>query len=384
MIVKRFNGRTAEEALAMAKWELGEDAIILSSGKARESWWKFWQSGFQVLVATDYARRNGAAASHEAAPTVTVDRNEAAPVVHVARLPESSVSSLRSAPEPTTVGQLDHVIQMLEGLGQRLERIEGGSENEGAGEIYEWLRARGVADVWAVKLADAAVRYREGDDSVSAVAAVRASLLERLAPPAPIALAEPATVLFIGPTGSGKTTTIAKLAAYCRLERQKSVLLISTDTYRVAAVEQLRTYSEIIGVPFQVALRPQDIPHILKDRQADVVLIDTAGHSFNHSLYMSEIRTIAELSRANDIQLVLPATMDAELMCATALKFGEGLAAKVCFTKTDEVRYPGALLTCALTLGWPLSYITDGQNVPDDIQVAFPETIVNLLAGGDS
>lgn len=381
MIVKRFTGRTAEEALAMAKWELGEDAIILSSGKAREGWWKFWQSGFQVLVATDYSRRNGNAAAHEAAPTMTIERPEVAPVVQVARVPETPVVPASLAPEPD--GRIAQVIEMLAGLDQRLERMAAHGDDPSGDETYEWLRSRGVADAWAVKLADTARRFSEDQAELTVAQAVRASLLERLAPPAPIALAQPATVLFIGPTGSGKTTTIAKLAAYCRLERQKSVVLISTDTYRVAAVEQLRTYSDIIGVPFHVALRPQDIPHILQDRQADVVLIDTAGHSLNQSLYMAEIRTIADLSQANDIQLVLPASMDAELMCETALKFGDGLGPKLCFTKTDEVRYPGALLTCALTLGWPMSYITDGQNVPDDIQVAFPETIVNLLEGVD-
>ena len=174
---------------------------------------------------------------------------------------------------------MDHVVKMLEGLEQRLDRMGRGDGDRQDGEAYEWMRTRGILEPWALKLAEVATRYYDSGEYESLTAAVRASLLERLSPPAPIALAEPATVLFIGPTGSGKTTTIAKLAAYCRLERQKSVLLISTDTYRVAAVEQLRTYSEIIGVPFHVALRPQDIPHIMKGRDADVVLIDTAGLS---------------------------------------------------------------------------------------------------------
>ncbi|PSR23362.1 MAG: flagellar biosynthesis protein FlhF [Sulfobacillus acidophilus] len=380
MIVKRFVGKTAEEALARAKWELGDDAIILSSGKARDSWWKFWESGFQVLVATDYSRKNGATAAREAAPTVM--EGQAPPVVQIGRIPESMPDPVATiTTSSSTQDRLDQMMEMLEGFGQRLERIAF-RDDDNRTDIYQWLVKRGVSEGWALKLAESAAQYRETRHATIGEA-VRETFLERLLPPAPIALAEPATVLFIGPTGSGKTTTIAKLAAYCHLERQKSVLLISTDTFRVAAVEQLRTYAEIIGVPLQIALRPQDIPHILKDRQADVVLIDTAGHSLNHTLYMSEIRTIAELSHANDIELVLPATMDAELMCETALKFGQGLNPKVCMTKIDEIRNPGPMLTTALTLGWPLSYVTDGQNVPEDIQVAFPETLVNLLEGGD-
>ncbi|NMP23071.1 flagellar biosynthesis protein FlhF [Sulfobacillus harzensis] len=373
MIVKRYSGRTAEEALAMAKLELGDDAIILSSGKARDHWWKFWQSGYQVLVATDYPRRNGAASSKEAAPTVLAPA--AGPVVEVAHPPLVEPPPLPEDP------RLSQVLTLLEGMGERLERMEGLGDDQTL-EAYQFFLDRGVSEGWSRKLAEA-VRVRQQEEECPREQAIRETLMERLGPPAPIALAEPATVLFVGPTGSGKTTTIAKLAAYCHLERQKSVLLISTDTFRVAAVEQLKTYSEIIGVPFQVALRPQDIPHILKDRKWDVVLIDTAGHSLNHALYMSEIRTIQQLSQATDVQLVIPATMEAGLMCETAQVFADGLDAKICFTKIDEVRRPGALWTAALTLGWPLSYLTDGQNVPDDIQAAFPETLVNLMMGGE-
>ncbi|MCY0878396.1 MAG: flagellar biosynthesis protein FlhF [Firmicutes bacterium] len=373
MMVKRFTGRTAEEALARAKWELGDDAIILSSGKARERWWKFWESGFQVLVATDYVRRAPAAPTREPAPPS----------------PEPPAAPPREQPAAAApAAAVDHderwgqVIHLLEGLGKRLDRMEG-EQDEAVVEGREWLMQRGFNELWARKLASSAQKYREEEAPEMPIRqAIRQALVELLRPPQPIALAEPATVLFIGPTGSGKTTTIAKLAAYCHLERQKSVLLISTDTFRVAAAEQLKTYADIIGVPFRVALRPQEIPEILKERCYDVVLIDTAGHSFNHALYMAELRTIAELSGANDVELVLPATMEPELLMETALKFGDGLHPKICATKVDEVRYPGAILSAVLTLGWPLSYMTDGQNVPDDIQVAFPESLVNLLEGG--
>lgn len=368
MIVKRFSGKSAEEALALAKWELGDDAIILSSGKAKDRWWKIWETGFQVLVATDFPHNNP---SSRVAPAP----QEAASLV------ESPVVEFPSPSPGPPDSRLDDVLSLLEGLNHRMERLEG-LPDDATSARYEWLLNRGMSEVWARKLAEEASRVGE-ETGREGTQAIEAALLERLAPPSPISLAEPQVVLFVGPTGSGKTTTIAKLAAYCRLERQKSVLLISTDTFRVAAAEQLKTYSEIIGVPFRVALRPQDIAPILKEHPWDVVLIDTAGHSLNHAMYMAEIRTLAELSHATAIQLVLPATMASDLMVETALKFGDGLSPRICFTKLDEVHYSGALMSTVLTLGWPVSYLTDGQNVPDDIQVAFPETLWGWLKGRD-
>ncbi len=381
MIVKRYTGKTAEEALVLAKWELGEEAIILSSGKARDRWWKFWETGYQVLVATDYPTtktRKGTDSLTETPHSVVpqadlvLGQEEAAVTAYAA-----TTQLIAEEPSP----ELGQVLDLLKGLDRRLDRIEGIPSGR-AEEVYEWLIQEEVAESWARRLAHELADTEEPELEETLIETVGRVIGEHLAPPAPISVAEPTVVVLIGPTGSGKTTTVAKLAAYFHLEQKKSVLLITTDTYRVAAVEQIKTYAEILGVPIEVAMRPQDIPTIQQKHPAEVVLIDTAGHSVNHALHMAEIQTIVHYAKAREILLTLPATMGATTMVETAHLLARDLAVKLCITKVDEAHHGGAVVSALLSLGWPLAYITDGQGVPDDIRVAFPDTIAQWIAKG--
>lgn len=379
MIVKRYTGKSAEEALVLAKWELGEEAIILSSGKAKDRWWKFWETGYQVLVATDY-------------PTTKTPKGTETLAVHPIPAPSPVASSLEEAAvtayqattelvTETPNPELGQVLDLLKGLDRRLDRMEGIPSGR-AEAVYQWLIQEEVADSWARRLAHELAAAEDPLAEETLEETVARIVGEHLAPPAPISVAEPTVVVLIGPTGSGKTTTIAKLAAYFHLEQKKSVLLITTDTYRVAAVEQIKTYAEILGVPIEVAMRPQDIPAIQQKHPADVVLIDTAGHSANHALHMAEVQTIVQYAKAREILLTLPATMGATTMVETAHRIAGNQAVKLCITKVDEAHHGGAALSALLSLGWPLAYITDGQGVPDDIQVAFVDTIAQWIAKG--
>ncbi len=371
MIVKRYTGKTAEEALVLAKWELGEDAIILSSGKARDRWWKFWEQGFQVLVATDYPKK---------VPSEAVAESSAKPIVGHR---ESAATETLDSLETDAAGErLAQVLDLLQGLDRRLDRIEG--IPAGVGEtVYQRLLEQEVTESWARRLAHEAAedaRSEADDDATDSV--ISRVILRHLPRPSPISLAESTVVVVMGPTGSGKTTTIAKLAAYFHLEQKKSVLLITTDTFRVAAVEQIKTYAEILGIPLAVALRPQDIPDLIRATPADVVLMDTAGHSVNHALSMAELQSIVQYAKAREVMVTLPSTMIPTAMVETAHRFAGDLPVKLCLTKVDEARHGGPALSALLSLGWPVAYLTDGQGVPDDIRVAFPETIAQWIVKG--
>jgi flagellar biosynthesis protein FlhF len=187
-------------------------------------------------------------------------------------------------------------------------------------------------------------------------------------------------VAFVGPTGVGKTTTIAKLAAHYALGEKKKVALLTIDTYRIAAVEQLRTFAKIIGLPIDVVLTPEELQQALMlHRDKDLVLIDTAGRSQRDALQMAELTSFFGGGLPITVHLVLSATAHWSNLIETVERFKELAPASLVFTKLDESNAFGTLLGAALRGQMPLSYFTTGQRVPEDIEVATPERVVDLI-----
>ena len=189
-------------------------------------------------------------------------------------------------------------------------------------------------------------------------------------------------VLFVGPTGVGKTTTLAKLAAGFAIEDGKKVGLITSDTYRIAAVDQLRVYAEILGIPMSVIYSPKDISGALEEhKDRDIILIDTAGRSIKDESHEKEIKEIIEYGNIHDIYLVISANSSYQ-GCLDILNSYEFLGEyKLIFTKIDEITTYGSIINCKLISRRPLSYITTGQNVPVDIEIANIHKIKDLLMG---
>lgn len=188
-------------------------------------------------------------------------------------------------------------------------------------------------------------------------------------------------VALIGPTGVGKTTTIAKIAANFCLIGNKGVGLVTVDTYRIAAVEQLKTYAEIIGIPVQVAYSPRELQDsIAKMQDRDLILIDTAGRSHNNYLQIAELKNYLEGLNA-EIHLVISATTKSQDVDEIVRAFGQLPIDRVIITKLDETTTYGVILqTCERTRA-PLSFVTTGQGVPEDIDVATNEKIAQLILG---
>ena len=176
-------------------------------------------------------------------------------------------------------------------------------------------------------------------------------------------------VALVGPTGVGKTTTIAKLAANFRLREKRRVGLITVDTYRIAAVEQLRTYADIIDLPMEVVSTPREMREaVARMSDLDLVLMDTAGRSPRDEVQDSEsCKSMLAEAEPDEVHLVLSAAGGARSLAATAEKFADVGTTALLLTKLDEATGLGNLLSLARTCGLPFSYLTDGQNVPDDI-----------------
>ena len=196
----------------------------------------------------------------------------------------------------------------------------------------------------------------------------------------------PRIVLFIGPTGVGKTTTIAKLAGRYCVEDKKKVALLTADTYRIAAAEQLRTYANILETPFRIIYTPEELQAAVEDYwDCDYIFIDTAGRSHQNTDQLEKMKEmVAALKRPESYQvfLVLSATTKYRDLQKIADCYGKIADFELIFTKLDETEAVGNLLNMKLYTDAPIAYVTCGQNVPDDMEAFNPQKTVKQILGG--
>lgn len=191
-------------------------------------------------------------------------------------------------------------------------------------------------------------------------------------------------IAFVGPTGVGKTTTLAKIAAQLKLKRGLRVGIVAADTYRIAAVDQLRTYAEILGLPVEVASSPKDAARACASlSDVDVILIDTAGRSQNDHMKISELRAFLASAAPDETHLVLSATASARTLARAAETFGAVGVNRIVLTKLDEAATFGTLVSLVERLGKRVSFFTQGQEVPDHIEIARSRRLAALILGSE-
>ena len=187
---------------------------------------------------------------------------------------------------------------------------------------------------------------------------------------------------FFGPTGVGKTTTIAKLAANSMLKERRKIGFITADTYRMAAIEQLKTYANILNVPLEVVFSPREMAQAMeKLSDCDLIFVDTAGRNFRNDEYVKGISELVQHGSDNVNFLVLSLTSKYKDMKAIIDNFAEVPVSQVIFTKADETNTYGSMLNVTRQTKLSLSYLTTGQNVPDDIMAATPEMVSAMIMG---
>jgi flagellar biosynthesis protein FlhF len=184
----------------------------------------------------------------------------------------------------------------------------------------------------------------------------------------------------VGPPGAGKTTTLVKLAAQFGLAARKPARILTLDTYRVAAVEQLRSYSAILGVGFQVIETPATLAQSLEEhRSKDLILIDMPGFGRNEMSEASEIASFLSAHPAIDTHLVLPASLKSADMLRVAEQYEIFRPAKLLFTRLDETESFGSILNVVTRCGKPVSFVCSGQQVPDDLEMACKQNLARLI-----
>lgn len=294
---------------------------------------------------------------------------------------------VRSAKSPDMVDLRNEVAEMRQLLQVLVAESPGGNLPSQFVPYYRALVARGVSRTMAAELVSATVK--DSDANIMRNPRVFAERLKieiqkRITVTDGIRTRPDSgtchTVALIGATGVGKTTNLAKLAASFAVQQRARVGLITTDTYRVAAPEQLRIYANIIGLPMRVADSPEELTNGLKEfADYDLVLIDTAGGSqFNHE-QTAELQRMLQTTALDEVMLVLSANTQVDELRAALENFGCLKPTSLLFSKLDETRSYGALFEVVAEAKLPLSYFSTGQNVPDDIELATPARVAKLV-----
>ena len=322
--------------------------------------------------------------------TETVDRPRRSPANNSAQ-----VSKSPTTPEstPTIEQRLDALAQMIAELGQRSQPQSFGDIPQHLFPHYLTLIESDVDEAIARELIQQLKRHSPAaksteEEQASKTTALLTALLEQRIPCDREIV--PATgrrqiAMVVGPTGVGKTTTLAKLAGRFGVEEGCRIGLITVDTYRVAAVEQLKTYAEIIDLPMRIVGNPAEMQEALDAfAKCDLVLIDTAGRSPHDDRKLAELKQLVDAACPDHIYLVLSLASGANVLRTAAERFAAIQPTSLIFTKLDEATGCGGLLSASRDIGLPVSYFTTGQEVPRDIEPANPCRAARLIVGTDS
>ncbi len=366
--VRKYQAKTITEALAMVRADLGRDAVILQTRKVNKKVLGVWGREMVEVWASDNPDLESLRRPQPARTTVSVE-------------PPSREQSSR-------IEQLESEIQNLKAMIAQLARqgvaVVPGNAPAEPSTPNRWLSLLVEAEVEEAIARELLRSIAEDSLSESALQSLVAS---KLVTAGPIALedGQPKVAMLVGPTGVGKTTTIAKLAAQYALLQRKRVGLITIDTYRIAAVEQLRTYSQIIDVPIRVVYSSTELPAAVREfANMDVVFVDTAGRSQRNTMQIGELKACCERLKECEVHLVLSCTTKTRDLYDVVERFSVLPLHRVIWTKLDESTTFGNMLNVGIKHPLPISYVTTGQRVPEDVEVAEANKLASLVVGGAS
>lgn len=412
MIIKKFLGKSEEEALTAAKKELGDNVVLMNVKNVKKGgiFGIMQKQMKEVTVALEEeSERKATVAANEAAMKAAV--SEIAQVAAKAEVPEKFEAQPRQEPvagrnrlsetlayiekkENNAIQEkLDSLQTLLE---QKLQPQEEEAPKEEESEIMVFLKLlyntmidNEVDEIYANQIMEEIDKINKPNTPVDFIlSTIYQKMILKFGKPAEITAARsnPKFVFFIGPTGVGKTTTIAKIASRFSLGEKKKIAMVTSDTYRIAAAEQLRTYANILDIPFKVIYTADEMKEaVLQFKDFDYIFVDTAGHSFQNEEqkeavknFVHSIDGVAE----SEVYLVVSAATKYRDLKRIADSYKTVSEYKLIFTKLDETTTLGSLFNLRLYTGAPMSYVTCGQNVPDDIEIFNPQKTVKHLLGG--
>ncbi len=372
MQIKRFEAASTQEAFLKIKNELGPDAVVLSTRKLRSGRVPL----FEVTAALDErpeGRREKPLALPAGAPQAAPAQGDDETLASTLRrdVEEIKTRLAETAMRPFPYGEFLEMKEMLDTffdtMGfQRKEKLSGALL-----KIYHQMVSIGVSRSRAFLLVSTLNRNLTAGElqDEEGLCRVAEKLLARSIGLSYRSAERKRICAFVGPTGAGKTTTLAKIAARSALEEKLKVGLITTDTYRIAAVEQLKTYARIMEIPIEVVSDKTAFRRALaKLSDRDLVLVDTPGKSSVEPGYIEKLRDLFQIENPVETNLLLPLTSSQDNLAENLARFKPIGYQSIIFTKLDESRHFGMIYNVIDQERKPVSYVTNGQNVPQDIE----------------
>ncbi|HEY8750974.1 MAG TPA: flagellar biosynthesis protein FlhF [Tepidisphaeraceae bacterium] len=400
MNLQTFKAPTMAEALTQVKSSMGTDAVILHTRTFQTRAWLGLRRKEMVEITAgrgigiaERRRQSAPSARGPAAPPATYGR----PGTVTRRAIESRPASTREFLEtPAATGaamlsisqEMSALKSMVKDLVVQTRQRQAPNVPEELFDLYLRLTSNQVSEDLATEVIKDLQRqvrpehFAQGDYVKDRLIELLEKLVTTTGPIVRTKRDGPHVVALIGPTGVGKTTTLAKLAANLKLKERHRVGLITLDTYRIAAVDQLKRYADIIGSPLRVVSGGEDLRDAVQSmNNCEFLLIDTAGRSPNDALKLNELKGILATIEPDEVHLVLAATASQQCLELAISRFSEVRTDKLIFTKLDEAANVGILLNVVRKVNKSLSYLTTGQDVPDDIEVGHGRRLAQLILG---
>lgn len=411
MIIKKFQGKTENDAIEAAKKELGTNVVVMNVRQVKKkglfAFLKPQMTEITVALEDDTDKKDNKLSAPNAR-SITEALGKIAPIVEKEeerkRMEEYVAANSSNGKEDKAINErlnnLENMIEeKLSTQEEKKEVLKEAAEEEKPEEndelkcffdlLHKTMVDNEVNEEYSSQIIEETAKTTKPGTPIDvALAGIYQKMILKFGKASTIQPAEngPKVVFFVGPTGVGKTTTIAKIASKFSVESKKKVALLTADTYRIAAAEQLRTYANILEVPFRIIYTIEEMESALKDFTGfDYVFVDTAGHSHQNeeqkNVMGSFIHSV-DGSVEKEVYLVVSATTKYRDLCSIADAYSEITEYKLIFTKLDETTALGNLLNLKLYTKADLSYVTCGQNVPDDIaDFNAQRTVKNLLGG---
>lgn len=381
MLIKKYLVKNMNEALTRIRYELGKDAIIISQRKVRESGIKgyFKPKLIEVTAALEnnkIEKKNKFNVENKNEIDFKDSLDSIKKIIDDRK--DSKFDKSQQLNKEINLTNTDNIKEEVKEIKDLLNRvIKNTNKEEEKDIVLEYLKDIDIDDELIKEV------LTDKYDNIDAFKTYFKELLENEIQVCTESLS--GKVVLVGPTGVGKTTTIAKLAGRLALIEKKKVGLITIDTYRIGAVEQLKTYAEIMNIPFKVVITLKEMENAVSELEdCDVILIDTTGRSSKNTMQISELRAFTQKVNADHIALVISGTTKNRDIQTIINGYSEIGYEKMIITKLDETSSYGCIYNIIKKAQKPIAYITTGQNVPDDIRIPLKSEISKLILGEET